>query len=270
MLAKPILVGVARRFELLTGVRRRVRTFAGAVSGALLYASRRRVRQKMEHLEQQRALEKERARIARDIHDDLGASLTRIMLLSQSNQSELADSRQAVIHLEKIYFTARELTRALDEIVWAVSPDHDTLDSLVTYLGKFAQDFLRVANIRCRLEVPIQLPAWPVNGEVRHNLFLAFKEALNNVSRHASATEVQILLVLAKSSFSLSVEDNGVGFDPANAGMTATIKDSLRISGGNGLVNIRKRIKQIGGECRLDSAPGKGSTVKFIIFIAAT
>jgi signal transduction histidine kinase/ligand-binding sensor domain-containing protein len=235
----------------------------GAVGGAARYVTRRRLRQRMEHLERQRALEKERSRIAKDIHDDLGASLTRIMLLSQSNSAELEDSRQAAAHLEKIYLTARELTRAMDEIVWAVSPHHDTLDSLVTYLGKFAQDFLSVAKIRCRLDVPMQLPVWPLTAEMRHNLFLAFKEALNNVVKHASATEVRVSLVLAEFGFSLLVQDNGRGFDPVVG--AATKKDALRISTGNGLTNMRKRMEGIGGECQIESAAGNGARVKFIV-----
>jgi signal transduction histidine kinase/ligand-binding sensor domain-containing protein len=237
----------------------------GAVGGAALYITRGRLHKKMERLERQRVVENERARIAKDIHDDLGSSLARIMLLSQSDRAEGEDSQQVVTRLGKVYLTARELTRTMDEIVWAVSPHHDTLDSLVNYLGKFSQDYLNVAGIRCRLVVPIQLPAWPLTAEVRHSLFLAFKEALHNVVKHAAATEVRISLTLAKSGFSASIEDDGRGFDPASAGLAASPKDPLRISTGNGLANMRKRIEGIGGECQVDSAPGKGTTVRFIV-----
>ena len=151
----------------------------------------------------------------------------------------------------------------MDEIVWAISPHHDTLDSLANYLGKFAQDFLNVAGIRYRLSVPIQLPPWPLTADARHSLFLAFKEALHNVVKHASATEVHVSLVLAESGFSAVIEDNGVGFDPARVDMT--VKDPLRIASGNGLSNMRKRIEAIGGECRLESAPGKGTRVEFVV-----
>jgi len=186
-------------------------------------------------------------------------------MLSQSNRAEGEDPQQIVTRLGKVYLTARELTRTMDEIVWAVSPHHETLDSLVNYLGKFAQDFLNVAGIRCRLVVPIQLPAWPLTAEVRHSLFLAFKEALPNVVKHASATGVRVSLTLAESGFSASIEDNGIGFDPAGVGVAATTKDPLCIAGGNGLANMRKRIGGIGGECQVDSAPGKGTTVRFIV-----
>jgi signal transduction histidine kinase/streptogramin lyase len=237
----------------------------GAVASAVRYIIRRRLYKKMEILERQRALENERARIAKDIHDDLGASLARIMLLSQSNRSEGEDSRQLVTRLGTVYLAARELTRTMDEIVWAISPHHDTLDSLVNYLGKFAQDFLNVAGIRCRLIVPIQLPVWPLTAEVRHSLFLAFKETLHNVVKHASATEVRVSLTLAESGFSAIIEDNGIGFDPARTDVAPMAKDSLRIASGNGLTNMRKRIEGIGGECQVDSAPGKGTRVKFVV-----
>ena len=95
--------------------------------------------------------------------------------------------------MDQIYRTARELTRAMDEIVWAVNPKHDTLDSLVTYLGRFAQTFLSAPEIRCRLDVPLSVPAWALTAEIRHHVFLAFKEALNNVVKHARASEVRDL-----------------------------------------------------------------------------
>jgi signal transduction histidine kinase len=237
------------------------------VGGVARYITRRRLHTKMERMERQRALENERARIAKDIHDDLGSNLARIMMLSQSDRAEGEDSQQVMTRLGKVYLTARELTRTMDEIVWAVSPHHDTLDSLVNYLGKFAQDFLNVAGIRCRLVLPIQLPPWPLTAEVRHSLFLAFKEALHNVVKHASATEVRVSLTLAESGFSASIEDNGIGFDSGGVGAAAISMDPLRIAGGNGLANMRKRLEGIGGECQVDSAPGKGTRVKFIVRI---
>ena len=234
---------------------------AGAVSaiiGVVLLATRRRVRRKLDRLDRQRALERERTRIARDIHDDLGASLTRITMLSHPPHDEPERPEEAAANLGVIYQTARELTRALDEIVWAVNPQHDTLDSLATYLGKFAQDFLRPAGIRCRLEMPLQLPALPLTAEVRHNLFLAVKEALNNVVKHSGASEARITLTLQPAAFALTVEDNGCGFTPAPPGVD-------RVAGGNGLVNLRRRLEEIAGQCDLRSAPGGGTRLSFTI-----
>jgi signal transduction histidine kinase len=236
---------------------------AVALAGVVFWVSRRRERGKLEQSERQRALERERARIARDIHDDLGASLTRITLLSQSVRAEVESPSQASTDVDQIYSTARELTRAMDEIVWAVNPKHDTLDSLVTYLGRFAQHFLSSAGIRFRLDVPMYLPGWPLTSEIRHNVFLALKEALHNVVKHAGATEVRLSLQLQPDGFVLLVVDNGRGF-LLQCGLSETSEFS-RLCGGNGLPNMRKRLQEIGGRCEWDTSPGEGTRVKLVI-----
>lgn len=246
-------------------------TGAGAVAAVAMGVMRRRVRRKLEQLERQRALERERARIARDIHDELGASLTRITLLSQSVRSELPDQQPAAADVDQIYTNARELTRAMDEIVWAVNPKHDTFDSLVTYLGRFAQNFLSAAAIRCRLDVPLHLPAWVLTAETRHNLFLAFKEALHNVVKHARATEVRISLELRPDGFMLVVADNGRGFSwKPGEPVAAVSADGARAAGGNGLLNMQKRLEEIGGCCGWDTAPGEGTRAKLIVCVIKT
>lgn len=235
---------------------------AGGVAGLAWSISRQRVRRKLEQMERQRAIERERSRIARDIHDDLGASLTRITLLSQSVRSELTQSSQAVEEVDQIYGTARELTRAMDEIVWAVNPKHDSLDSLVSYIGRFAQSYLSGFGLRCRLDAPLQLPAIGITSEVRHNIFLACKEALHNIVKHSGATEVRILLELRDTGFDLVIVDNGCGFDLAKA-KTRTDPDALRPSPGNGLANMARRLEQIGGQSEWQTAPGEGTRVRF-------
>jgi signal transduction histidine kinase/ligand-binding sensor domain-containing protein len=244
-----------RAFAILAG--------GGAVAGIVIFATRRRLERKLERLEQQRALERERARIAKDIHDDLGASLTRISMLSQSARSEL-DHSQAASDLDRIYDTARQLTRAMDEIVWAVNPQHDSLDSLATYLGKFAQDFLAAAHIKCRLDVPMQLPTWPLTAEIRHNLFLAFKEALNNAVKHANTSEVWISLAINGAGFTLQLQDKGCGFAAEGTG-NGSPRDPARLSGGYGLANMRRRLAEIGGHCEIQSTPGLGTRVAFVV-----
>jgi signal transduction histidine kinase len=233
------------------------------VAATVVFAMRRRLERKLERLEQQRALERERARIAKDIHDDLGASLTRISMLSQSARSEL-DHSDAASDLDRIYDTARELTRAMDEIVWAVNPQHDTLDSLATYLGKYAQDFLAAAHIKCRLDVPMQLPPWPLTAEIRHNLFLAFKEALNNAVKHAHTSEVWISLAINGMGFTLQLKDKGCGFTPDGAS-NGSPSDPARLCTGYGLVNMRRRLAEIGGRCEIQSTPGTGTRVAFVV-----
>jgi signal transduction histidine kinase len=243
---------------------------AGAVAGLAITLTRLRVRRKLEQLERQRALERERARIARDIHDDLGASLTRITLLSQSVRSELESEHRAVPDVDQIYSTARELTRSMDEIVWAVNPEHDTLDSLVTYLGRFAQRFLSVAGIRCRLDAPLDLPALALTAEIRHNVFLAFKEALHNVVRHAQATEVRLSLALRPEGFMLVIADNGRGFKKPPGRVPAPESlDGQRLAGGNGLANMQRRLGEIGGHCEWETAPQEGTRVRLVVVVKA-
>lgn len=234
------------------------------LAGLVWFDTRRRMRRKLERLERQRALEHERARIAKDIHDDLGASLTRITLLSQPSRGDLSDAGHAAVNLDRIYSTARELTRAMDEIVWAVNPQHDTLDSLAIYLGKFGQDFLRAAQIRCRLLMPVELPAWPLTSEQRHNLFLAYKEALHNVVKHSHASEVSVSLNVQKEGFVLTVEDNGCGFSP-NASDPVAKPSPDRVASGNGLANMCRRLEEIHGRCEITSESGQGITVKFTV-----
>lgn len=238
-------------------------TLAGISGVAVLvrFITRRRMQRRIQQLERKHAVERERARIARDIHDDVGASLARIAMLSQPGRSEPIESPRTVAMLGRIYSTAREMTRSLDEIVWAVDPRHDTLDSLVSYIGEFAQDFLAAADIRCRLDPPVELPAWRITADKRHNLFLAFKEALSNVLRHAHATEVRVSLALQADSFVLTIQDNGRGIAPAGP----DVREPGRIASGHGLSNMERRLAGIGGRCEIASTPGKGTTISFFV-----
>ena len=234
-----------------------------ATGGFVWFIVRHRMRRKLEHLEQQRAVEQERARIAHDIHDDLGVHLTRITMLSESASGELDNPVQAAAGISQIYDTSRELTRSMDEIVWAVNPRHDTMESLASYLEKFAQDLLAIEGIRCRLDMPPQFPEWRLTSEVRHNLFLAFKEALHNVIKHSGASEVHIRLTPGARSFELAVEDNGRGFVPGMKDKTAD--DPGRIASGNGLENMTRRLAKSHGRCDIRSIPGQGTKVIFTV-----
>ncbi len=234
-----------------------------AAGGVVWFDTRRRMRRRLERAERQRDIERERSRIAQDIHDDLGASLTRIVMLSESVHGDARLPEPITINLDRIYRTARELTRAMDEIVWAVNPRHDRLDSLANYLSRFAYEYLSVAKIRCRLDVALQLPSIPVAADVRHNLFLAFKEALHNVVKHALADEVRVQLQLEPSKLILIVADNGRGFDPADLQKIRSKED--RIARGNGLANMTRRLAEIHGSCDICSTPGVGTSVTFVV-----
>ncbi|MFO1475202.1 MAG: two-component regulator propeller domain-containing protein [Verrucomicrobiota bacterium] len=231
------------------------------------YATRRRMRRKLEKLERQRAIENERTRIAKDIHDDLGSTLTQITMLSDPQRGAVRETPPAD-NLHQIHTIARDLTQSMDEIVWAINPQHDSLDSLLAYLESFAQEFLETAGVRCRLDVPLQLPALPLTAEARHNLFLAFKESLHNVVKHSGASEVHISATLTDTLFTLSLRDNGRGFqvpDPGDFHGTEPEKDGF----GNGLINMRRRLDKIGGHCDIESTPGKGAAITFTVRLPA-
>ena len=231
------------------------------VAGSVWRVSHVRNRQKIRRLEQQQALEQERTRIAQDIHDDLGASLTRIAMLSQSALDKTPAAQPSAAEVNRIYATARAMTRTMDEIVWAINPRHDSLDSVAVYFAEFVEEYLTAAGLKFRLEIPLDLPPRVITSELRHNLFLAFKEALNNAVKHARAGEVVVTLAVRENVFLLSVEDNGCGFDFSAA--TGNIPESRRTARGNGLENMRGRLAGLGGRCYIESVPGRGTRVYF-------
>ncbi len=229
----------------------------GVVASGVRYTTRRRMQRELDDMERQHAVERERSRIAQDIHDDVGASLSRIAILSQTARNQLENTQSAVAVLSHIYGTARSVTRALDEIVWAVNPKHDTLDSLVDYMGRFAHDFLSAADVRCRLDLPVEVPSWYLSAEVRHNVFLTFKEALNNLVKHAEATEARVHIEVCENGFTIELKDNGRGL-PEEA-------SSGRVKFGNGLTNMRERMARIGGNCEFVSQAEAGTKIVFFV-----
>jgi signal transduction histidine kinase/streptogramin lyase len=230
----------------------------GGVALAVRRAATRKYRRKLALLQQQHAIERDRARIAKDIHDDIGAGLTQITLLTELVRRE---PDQTNANLERITQSARKLTKAMDEIVWAVDPQHDTFEGLMDYISAYAEDFLRVAGIRCRMDLPVALPAMRVDAELRYNLFLALKESLNNIVKHAQATEVWLRLKIEHNSFALTIEDNGRGLSAAGAGPAS----SDRLAGGSGLENLKKRLVAVGGDCLVRSEPGQGTRVTLTV-----
>jgi len=234
----------------------------GSVAAIVRTIAARKYQRELARLEQQHAIERDRARIAKDIHDDIGAGLTQITLLSELARREPA---QAGSQLDRISDAARDLTRSMDEIVWAVDPQHDTLASLMDYISAYAEDFLRTANIRCRLDLPAALPTMQVDAELRYNLFLALKEALNNAVKHSHASEIWLRLKLEPRSFTLVVEDNGRGFQSANGETSAASAE--RLYSGSGLVNLKKRLEVIGGRCTVHSSTGQGTKVEMTVFL---
>jgi ligand-binding sensor domain-containing protein/signal transduction histidine kinase len=223
------------------------------IVGSVYYVSTQRLHRQLEGLRQQQALEKERARIARDIHDQVGASLTQVSLLGEMVESDKDEPKEVEAHGRQISQTARETARSLDEIVWTVNPSNDTLDGLINYVCKYAQDYFSVAGLRYRLDAPPQLPATPISPEVRHNVFLASKESITNIVKHARATSAWIKLRLDPGVFTLEIQDDGRG----PAGMDAKAAQSR-----NGVRNMRKRLEDIGGTFTIGPALERGTIVR--------
>src|SRR5262249_6902263 len=210
--------------------------------------------QRHELAERQRALEQERSRIAQDLHDDLGATLTQIRLLSALESRDLQVPSTTRSRMGQVTEKSREMVASLDEIVWAVNPANDSLSSLATYFCQSAEEFLRPAQIRCRLDIADSLPSAPLTSEIRHNLYLAFRETLNNVVKHSRATEIWLRIHLDNGALRIVLEDNGCGFSASSAPTT-----------GDGLANMHGRLEKIGGEFDLQSHPGAGTTCPIIL-----
>jgi signal transduction histidine kinase/ligand-binding sensor domain-containing protein len=228
------------------------------LSFSVAMAMRRRMHLRFEQLENQHQLERERSRIAEDLHDELGAGLTEIGLLGGllRDPARLAARKQEA--LERIVQRCNDLIVSLDEIVWAVNPRNDSVNSLGGYLCRYAQNFLEPTTIRCRLEMQEAQPDYPLNSEQRHNLFLAFEEALTNVVRHSGATEVQIKISADNNEgLFIRMEDNGRGLPSDIA------------EGANGLKNLRRRLAQIGGKCDITSQHGCGVSIRLNLPLAS-
>ncbi len=248
---------------------RRLLVIVGLLAGALGIAGawigllRRKVEQRTSQLrteiqereraEHQRVVEAERSRIARDLHDDLGASLTEISLLADAGPGAPPTLDRAAQRFHRIGERARAMVSALDVIVWLVNPRKDVLPFLVGYLGSYAEEYLSACGIGCRLKLPIDVPAIPLSADVRHSVFLAVREALHNIVQHAHASEVVLEISVSGSVLRITVLDNGQGFDAASA--------RNGNGNGNGLSNLRERLAGAGGECQILARPEQGARV---------
>jgi signal transduction histidine kinase len=198
-------------------------------------------------------VDSERARIARDLHDDVGASLTQMALQSQlAERNVVRQPERAVSHLHELFNTASRMTRTLDEIVWAVNPKHDTLENFILFLGSHTQELAESAGLRSRFEMPDSIPERMMPSHVRHHLYLAAKEVLHNIVKHAKATELTLHVRLEDNTLIIHISDDGEGF--GNGGAAAI--------GADGLVNMRERLQAIHGKCDRHSTPGDGTSVE--------
>jgi len=221
------------------------------IGGTVRFLELRKIRQRIEQLEREKALERERSRISKDMHDEVGANLTKITILSEL---ALREPAQTTTHLRKITETSREVIDSMSQIIWAINPKNDKLENLVAYLREYIGETFELTNIHCVMLFPDELPALSLSAEFRRNMFLTVKEAVHNIIKYSHATDVQAALYMTNNAIVFTIRDNGVGFDVSTPSQF-----------GNGLQNMKKRIEDIGGTFTIDSFPGKGTTVKFVI-----
>jgi signal transduction histidine kinase len=208
--------------------------------------------QERQRAERRREIEQERARVAHDLHDDLGAGLTEVNMLSSLVKSPTTSTDEKQRYLDDLADTARRMVTSLDEIVWAINSHNDTTASLASYFGSYAQRLLDLAGVACGLDIDEKFPELPLDPKFRQEVFFAFKEALTNVVRHAHATQVWLRIAIRDGRLVVEVADDGRGFNFTE-----------RQAGSDGLANMKERLKKLGGECNIGSNTNAGTTVRF-------
>ena len=229
-----------------------VLTLALGTAGVLWWSSLRKLRLKLQRAQAVRALEQDRLRIARDMHDDIGARLTHLALLADRMKRSPGQEGEMLTKLAK---EARGTVGALDQIVWAVSPQHDTLGGLIDYMCSYSTEYLAAANLSCRFELSAEKREAMVPFSIRHPLLMAIKEALQNVVKHAGATRVVIGLMTTGTTLQITVTDDGSGF------VSTADPGSLQ----DGVANMHARLAEIGGDCSISPSDAGGTRVVFSV-----
>jgi PAS domain S-box-containing protein len=202
-------------------------------------------------------LERVRRRIATDLHDDIGSSLTQISLLSEVMRTRIDPGNASLAEpLKMIAGTSRELVDAMSDIVWAINPRKDHLSDLLLRMRRFASDVFTARNIRFQFNEPEEEQDIRLGANIRREVFLIFKESVNNLVRHSGCTEANIDFQIADSRLSLEIRDNGKGFDPD------------QLADGHGLTSMRLRASDIGGQIDINARAGGGTTISLQVTLA--
>ncbi len=190
-----------------------------------------------------KAQQEERNRISADMHDDLGAGMTTIRLYSELAKKRIGD--KVIPEIEKISSSANELLEKMNAIIWSMSSSNDSLGNMVAYIRSYSLEYFEDTGINCHINIPENLPNIVVSGTIRRNIFLVVKESLNNIVKHAAATEVHITLAKVQGGLKLFIQDNGKGID----------FEKLR-QFGNGLKNMKKRMTDLGIDFTIENSNG--------------
>jgi ligand-binding sensor domain-containing protein/signal transduction histidine kinase len=233
-----------------------------SVAASVRVVEKKKSQLRLVRLEQEKALERERMRIAQDLHDEMGAKLCRISFLSEHARRSpdlSADVRRQIVSISD---SSREVLSSMDEIVWAINPKNDMLEHLVSYIGHYAREYFQETGIECELDIPVQSPPYPLSSQLRHHLLLAVHEAFTNMLKHSGATRGKVSVICDDSKLEIIICDNGRGFTHPNHSTNGSRAPAVM---GNGLRNMRQRLTDIGGDCSVASEPGAGTTIRFIL-----
>jgi signal transduction histidine kinase len=216
-----------------------------AMVGSLLFRSWK-LRKKME---KQHAIIQERMRISADLHDDIGSGLSQISLLSELVRQEVK-TPEGKKEAEKIVSTSKNLLESMDEIIWALNANNDYIENLVSFIRRYAMEYFENSIVNLQIEFPENIPEMPISGEHRRNIYFAVKEAMHNIVKHSDATLAEIKFRLENRLFSVSIEDNGKGIPEGELNLF-----------GNGIMNMRNRMKNIHGSCTIENNFGTKITL---------
>jgi signal transduction histidine kinase len=217
---------------------------------AIRYVLQRNLKERILYLEKEKAVEQERNRIARDMHDDLGSGLTKIAVLSEVTKAQIGNPAAATTYLDVISTASRELVDNLQGIIWVLNPKNDSVESLALYLKEFAESFFEHTPIALHFDYNENIGRLSLSEEKRRNIFLVVKECCNNILKHAGCTSVSIKIGLLNNFLKVEISDNGKGFEPSGIGLFS-----------NGLQNMKNRIQQINGDFQLISGTGQGTLI---------
>jgi len=224
--------------------------FLGALALFILFKairelSTRKLRIQLRELEKREAVNKERNRIANDMHDDLGSGLTKISIMAQLMKSKQKNPEELLHYVDKISSTSGELVDNMGHIIWAMNADNDTLENFLAYIRQYSNQFFEDSHINFLFDLPDLNEQHYLNQRTRRNLFLVVKESMNNILKHAAAEQAVLSFQIEENVCTLVLTDNGNGFD---------IQHPRRY--GNGLQNMKKRMQDIGGTYMIESEPG--------------
>jgi signal transduction histidine kinase/ligand-binding sensor domain-containing protein len=218
---------------------------------ATRYYFQQKLKLQQEKFEKQKAIESVRSKISMDIHDEISSQLTKISLLSQRMKIEFKKKKNINESLmDKITASSREVINNLGEIVWAINPKYDNLQSLLSYIRNYISNFFEHTSIQYTINFPEEIPVIIISPDLKHNLFLVIKESLNNILKHAEATEVIVRFHLTDKTFCFEIIDNGKG-----------IVDMSGRDFGNGLINMKNRMEAVNGKFEITSKKNKGAKI---------